>query len=35
MGGNREIGVVRDGRTRTCYQCFTYTLVSAVSFVVR
>ena len=32
-GGNREIGVVIDGRIRTRYVCFTYTPVSTVSFV--
>lgn len=33
MEGNREIGVVIDGRIKMCYLGFTYTLVSTVSFV--
>jgi len=33
MKRNREIGVVIDGRIRTCYLCFTYISVSTVSFV--
>ena len=33
MEGNREIGVVINGRIRTCYLGFTYTPVSTVSFV--
>ena len=33
MEGNREIGVVIDGRIRTCYLCFTYTPASTFSFV--
>jgi len=33
MEGNREIGVVIDGRIRTCYLCFIYTPSSTVSFV--
>ena len=33
MEGNREIGVVINGRIRTCYLCFAYTLFSTVSFV--
>ena len=31
MEGNREIGVVIDGRIRTCYLCFTYTPASTAS----
>ena len=31
MEGNREIGVVINGRIRKCCLCFTYTPVSAVS----
>jgi len=33
MEGNREIGVVINGKIKTCYLCFTYTLVSPFSFV--
>ena len=35
MGGNRGVGVVVDGRVRTCYLCFIYTPVFTVSFVFR